>query len=558
MINLLATPLKKIHSIEKNIRSRMNIWSFFTVFTALMVSVPVIVIFANVFTVPGELWNHLFSTVLKRYILNTIILVVGVGFLTILVGVFAAWLVTVYRFPGQNIFNWALILPLSIPAYIMAYTYAGMLDYTGPVQSFLRNSMGLKPEQLHFLDIMSIQGVVVIMTLSFYPYVYLITKASFQKQSAAVLEVSKAFGRTPFQTFLKVALPMARPAVVGGVSLVIMEVLNDFGVVNYYGVDTFTTGIFRAWFSMGDTGAATHLSGILLLFVFLLLLLERLNRGRARYDFTAGRYRPTKAQQLKKGRAFLAFLFCFIPVLFGFLIPFLQLSSWAILTVKKVAIQRILHLTMNSFAIVGTSSLLCITVSVFVAYSVRLHRTFLMHSMEKIVTLGYAIPGAIIALGVMIPFSSIDHRIDGFATALWGRSTGLLLSGTIAALVFAYLVRFIAVSYYPVESGFKKLCKNMDESSRSLGLSPGKTLYRVNMPLISSSILSGTILVFLELLKELPLTLILRPFNFNTLATTVFKLAGEEMLAESAIFALIIIVTALVPVLILQRFMNKE
>jgi iron(III) transport system permease protein len=535
-----------------------NAWVIFTIFIALMVSIPILVVFGHIFYGSSEVWEHLYSTVLKDYIINSLILMLGVGISTIVIGVSTAWVVTMYQFPGRKIFEWSLILPLAMPAYIVGITYSGMLDYTGPIQSLLREYFGWNAGDYRFFDIMSIEGVIFVMSFVFYPYVYLITRASFMQQSASVLEVSQSLGQTPLQTFFKVALPLARPAIVGGVGLALMEVLSDFGTVQYYGVDTFTTGIFRAWFSLGDENAATKLSTMLMLFVLALIVFERIQRGRAKFDFSSSQYRPVKVYTLRKIEAFAAFSVCFIPLFFGFLLPVTQLMYWSFLTVKEVINREFVSLLTNSFLLAVVASILSVVIALLIAYAVRLYRTYSVKAVSRIATSGYSIPGVVVAVGVMIPFAWLDNTLDAFMSKNFAISTGLLLSGTLFAVIFAYIVRFLTVPFNSIEAGLERVSRNVDEASRSLGVTPVKTLFLINLPLIKGTLLGAAILVFVDILKELPLTLILRPFNFDTLAIKAFELAHDEMVPESANAALVIIAVGIIPVIMLSKLISTE
>lgn len=483
---------------------------------------------------------------------------IGTGVFTLLLGVFTAWLTSMYSFPGYKFFGWSLILPLSLPAYIAAYTYAGMLDYTSPLYIFVRNTFGIETGQFLFFNIMSIGGVIFILTMVLYPYVFLITRTFFLQQSSQLLEASASLGQSPAQTFFKVTLPMARPAIVAGLALVFMEALNDYGTVKYFGVETFTIGIFQAWFSFGDAGSAMKLSAILMLFVLLLLLLERLQRGRSRFDMLNNSYYPPKKYKLKGAVAVLATSICLLPFLLGFLIPVLQLVWWSFQTAGKVVDIKFLGLIGNSFILALTASAICVLLALFIAYTVRIINSGFIRSVGKVATLGYSIPAAVIAVGIMIPFTFADGKMNEWLVNFLGISPGLILSGTILAVVFGYIVRFFAVGYNTVESGFERISRSLDEASRSLGKSYFSTLFSVNLPLLKGVLLSAAILVFVDVLKELPLTLILRPFNFDTLAIKAFQYASDERIAESSSAALIIIAIGIIPVYLLNRMLVKE
>lgn len=553
------TAIATLPAAAPGLRIRLGLgrWTALAVGIVVVLAIPMAVIAVRVFDPAGETWAHLADTVLADYMAHSAMLVAGVGVLALALGVSTAWLVAACEFPGRRIFEWALILPLSVPAYIAAYTYAGMLDVTGPVQRVVRSVVpGMSDAFIH-VDIMGIGAVTAIFALVLYPYVYLITRMSFERQSRTALEASQMLGRGPTATFFRVALPLARPAIAAGLTLVLLEVLNDYGAVQYFGVTTFTTGIFRSWLSLGDLDAAVRLSAFLMLFVLVLLGLERAQRGRARYDDSSESYRPIHRFPLHGGRAAAAFAVCALPVLLGFLIPSAQLGYWAARTASRVVDASFLRLVANSFGLAAAAAALCVVVALALAYAVRVARAAWVRALSRVAVLGYSIPGAVIAVGVLIPFAWVDHTIDDVARAGFGLSTGLLLSGTLVALVFAYTVRFMAVALTPVESGFERICGNLDDAARSLGAAPTCALRRVVLPLLRGTLLAAVILVFVDVLKELPLTLILRPFNFDTLATTAFQLAGDEQIAESANAALVIIGTGIIPVVALSRLLSR-
>lgn len=533
-------------------------WSAAAVAVAAMLSIPILVVGAGALTPAGGVWTHLASTVLPEYLRNSAILAVGAGGLALLIGVTAAWLVATCDFPGRRVLEWALVLPLSMPAYIAAYTWAGILDMTGPVQRAMRAFVPGMADAYYSLPILRIETAVVLFALVLYPYVYLMARAAFLGQSRAALEAARTLGEGGWQTFRRVALPLARPALAAGVSLVVMEILNDYGAVSYFGVPTFTTGIFRSWHALGDLEAAVRLAAFLMLFVLVVLLIERTQRGRRRVDTARATHRPLLRTKLRGWRAWIAFAVCFTPVLLGFLLPVAQLGSWAARTAADVVDASYLRLLKNSFLLAAGAGLLCVVLSLLLAYAARLSRGRVMTTANRIAALGYSIPGAVVAVGVIVPFGWIDRTIDTAARASFGVSTGLILSGTLVAVVFGYAVRYTAVSLLPLEAGFERQCRNLDEAARCLGEGPMRTLIRVALPLLRRTLLAAAILVFVDVMKEIPLTLSLRPFNFDTLATKAYQLANDEMLAESAPAALVVIATGLVPVLWLDRLLARS
>ena len=537
-------------------RGGLTRWSTSALVAVALTALPLVVIMIGVLGRGSETWGHLVDTVLPVYVGNSAILMLGVGGLSLLIGLAPAWLVSAYDFPGRRIFEWALVLPLAIPTYIIAYTYAGVFEYDNLLPSTLSAVWpGMEVWRIR-VAVMSREGAMVMMALVLYPYVYVIARASFLRQSTTVLEMARTLGRGPWDTFFRVALPMSRPAVAGGLTLVLMEVLNDYGAVKYFGVPTFTTGIFRAWFPLNDPIAAMRLSGILLLFVFTLIVFERMQRGRARFDDAARGYRPSVRRGLGGGGRWLAVGVCLLPLTLGFLVPVAQLAAWAGRAGAGTVDARFVRLILNSFSLALAAALIAVLGALLIGYAARLSPTPLLRLASRIAVLGYSIPGAVVAVGVFLPFVRLDRRVNAFMTAVFDTPTGLLLSGTLAALIFAYVVRFLAVALNPVESGFKRLCGNLDDTSRSLGVPPLKTLWKVDLPLLRGTLISAALLVFVDVLKELPLTLILRPFNFDTLATRAFQLATDEQLARSAVPALLIIAVGLVPVIVLNRLIG--
>ncbi|RMD63482.1 MAG: iron ABC transporter permease, partial [Alphaproteobacteria bacterium] len=419
---------------------------------ALLFSIPVISVLANVFVPSQGTWQHLAETVLPRYVANTVWLAVGVGAGVLTIGISTAWLVTMCRFPGRWIFEWALILPLAVPAYVMAYTYTDLLQFTGPVQSLLREITGWGPREYWFPPIRSLGGAIAMLAFVLYPYVYLLSRAAFLEQSVCALEVSRTLGCGPWASFFRVALPLARPSIVAGTALALMETIADFGTVAFFNVQTFTTGIVRAWFSMGDRVAAAQLSAALLTFVLVVLVGEQISRGRARYHHTSARYRHLPSYRLRGWRAAAATLACFLPIAIGFLIPAAILLRMSIEAGDAQFGPRFIRLALNSFTLASVTAIIAVILAVIIGYGVRLSRNPVVFAASRVAAMGYAVPGTVIAVGVLIPFAMFDNAVDAWMRTHFGIATGLLLTGTIAALVFAYLVRFLAVSLNAVEA----------------------------------------------------------------------------------------------------------
>jgi iron(III) transport system permease protein len=500
-----------------------------------------------------ETWRHLAATVLPDYVATTLWLCAGVGIGAGVVGVTAAWLVTAHEFPGRRVLDWALVLPLAVPAYVMAYTYTDLLQFAGPVQGWLRATFGWRAGDYWFPDVRTVGGAVTIFTFVLYPYVYLLTRAAFLEQAGGMSEVGRSLGLGPWRSFLRISLPLARPALAAGVALALMETLADYGAVAYFGVQTFTTGIYRAWFSLGDRAASAQLATALLGFVVLLLLAERLSRGRARFYDTTLTDRPQPGRRLEGWRAAGATAACLLPLVVGFVVPAGALLAMAITEGDAQLGARFLRLARNSFTLASATALLAVAVSVLLAYAARTATSRWPSTLNRLVGLGYAVPGSVIAVGVLIPVTRVDHWLAAALESSLGIRPGLLLTGGVAALVYAYLVRFLAVALHTVEASLARITPSMEDAARSLGCDPGTMLRRVHLPLLRRGLLTAGLLVFVDVMKELPATLVMRPFDFDTLATHAHVLASDERLAEASTAALAIVVVGVLPLVVVSR-----
>lgn len=528
-------------------------WSVAALATLALVALPVAAV-AWLALFPAEnVWPHLVETVLGTYVGNTLTLMAGVAVGTLAIGVPTAWLVTHHEFPGRTVLNWALLLPFAVPSYVIAYVYTDLLEYAGPVQGALRGLFGWQLRREYwFPDIRSLPGAITVMTLVLYPYVYLLARAAFLEQSASVLDAARLMGTGRAERFRRVALPMARPAIVVGVAMALMEALNDYGTVHFFAVRTMTVGLYDTWLGMNNLGGGAQIACLALGFVAVLVTLERINRrGRQNFQPTGSRLRPLERERIEGARGTVAGLACALPVVFGFAIPAWVLARYSVVYFEQSWNADFREIALNSVALSATAALVACGIGTLLAYSRRLHPTRLMRGSVALASLGYAVPGAVLAIGVMIPLAGFDNAVDAFARARFGRSTGLLLSGTVVALVFAYTVRFLAVAFGSIDASMAKIGPSMDAAARSLGHRPLAVLGRVHLPLIRGGLLTAALVVFVDCMKELPATLVLRPFDFDTLATHVYQFASDELIGQASLGALLIVLTGLIPVILL-------
>ncbi|MCC5847246.1 MAG: iron ABC transporter permease [Verrucomicrobia bacterium] len=525
-----------------------DIWSVSTVVLALLILTPLVVVLAGLARAGPE-WSHISETVLWSYVGNTVLLVITVSILCVFMAVPAAWLLSAFEFPGRKWLEWAMVLPLAIPTYVNAFVYMHVKESALPMQIWIRTNWGI--DAFLMSETFLRYGLLTLLLASvLYPYLYLSVRASFLVQRRGVIEAAQLLGRGPASVFFTVALPLARPAIIAGLSLIIMELINDYGAVNFFGVPTLTEGIFRTWFGLQDTPSAMRLAGIMMLVVLILLLLEKAQRGRARFSEHANDTTPLAHRRLRPLAATGAVLTCLPPFFLGFLYPVQRLIRWAWMSRETFADsgmwQRMGHSLMLSM---GTAIVLTF-MAVLVVYTLRLHASRRLETLGRLATLGYAAPGAVVAVGVMVTFGFLDRQFEFLKMPLH-------LSGTLFAIGFAYLVRFFAVPTHPIKAAMTRVCGSLDEASRLLGHSPAPTLFRINLPLIKGTLISATILVFVDILKELPLTMILRPVNFETLATLSFGLAKEGRIHECAVPSLVIILLAAIGLVALNRLIRN-
>lgn len=538
--------------------SRCNPWNLGVGLICLVLIAPIVLIFASLALPQYEVWQHLAETVLADYVTNSLLLAFGVGVLVVLIGGPLAWAVARYEFVGRSHIQWLALLPLAMPAYIIAYCYTGLLDFAGPVQSALRASFGWKYGEYYFPEIRSLSGAVLMLSLVLYPYVYMLAKTAFSELPSSMEETAKSLGCSTSQFIFKLVLPIARPAILMGAALAMMEAFADYGTVQYFGISTFTTGVFRTWFGLGNGIAAAQLAAMLTTFVMLLLILEFYSRRKIKYYSQGQKRGPRPRTQLRGARGVLVAGLCLLPIILGFMIPMGQLLYWSIHTYSAQLDADFVSLIWNSFYLAAITALVVVSLAVLFAYAKRLNTSRGIHAVINTVSLGYALPGTVIAIGAMLILTQLDIYLNDLTEAWFNFTPGLVLSGTLFALVLVYSIRFLAVAMHNLDTGMARVKPSLDEAAKSFGVSAWHIIRTIHIPLLRTSIFSACLLVFVDVLKELPATLILRPFNFNTLAVRTFELASDERLMEAAIPALAIVLVGIVPVVFLSRMTDKQ
>jgi iron(III) transport system permease protein len=534
-----------------------------TLVCGALVALPVAGVFASFWDVAAaaDTLRHLAVTVIPGALLETALLTIGVAFGVVTVGAATAWVVAACEFPGRRIFEWALLLPLAMPAYIVAYAYTDALQFAGPLQSALREAFGWRHGDYWFPEIRSVGGAAFVFTVVLSPYVYLLARTAFLARTAAMIDAARSLGLTPWQTWWRVNLPLARPAIAAGALLALMETVADYGASAYFGLQTFTTSIYRAWFSLGDRLAASQLAALLLLLVVVLFSVEHRARGRARFYTPTASQRPALRTPLDGGGAFAAFAICATTVATGFVVPLLLLVRLLLPAWSTLDWARYAHWVFNTLAIGAAAAVIALVAVLALAYTARSASrgaaARLVRFAVRLMSLGYAVPGAVIAVGILIPLALLDNKINAALIALIGVGPGLLLTGSVVALLYGYLVRYFAVGYQSIEAGLARITPTMDASARSLGSGPLDTFVRVHLPILTPSVLAAGLLVFVDVMKELPATLVLRPFNFDTLAVIAYQMASDERLGEAALPALTIVAAGVLPVALLSRAISR-
>tara|TARA_B100001079_G_C16378177_1_gene500756 strand:- start:2 stop:1615 length:1614 start_codon:yes stop_codon:yes gene_type:complete len=520
-------------------------WIIGSVFIAILLLLPIFTLFYKLLSLDGNSFVYLWDTILLDYTFNTFYLIIITSFFSLLFGIIPAWIISNYNFKGRFFLDIVLYLPLAIPSYIMAFTYSDILSYTGPIQSFLRKYF-YETSTIFNQDYLQIEVLGIILALALYPYIYTASRVSFSLLGSNYINISKNLGLSSFKTFVKIILPLSRPAIFSGLFLVLMEVLNEYGAVKYFGVNTFTTGIFRTWFSLGDIGTAIQLSVILLIVVFFFFYIEKYYHSKTKFYYGIN----TKIQTLSDLRGknqFFAIFACFIPFLFGFLIPFIFILNNVFASFKLIDFKDLLELTFNTVTVSTISALLIVLFALFFLFVEKFSKSRINYFISQSISMGYAIPGAVIGLGLIMLFSFVDNLFSSYT-----------FLGSFFLLIYAYTIRFLAVGKSPIKSSLEKQPESYDETAKNLGLGPLKLLQKIHLPINKFALITAFIVTFIDLMKELPITLILRPFNFDTLATQTYEFAIEEMIPLSAIYSLMIIIIGSALLLILKNVINKQ
>ncbi|AKH39597.1 ABC transporter permease [Nitrosomonas communis] len=533
---------------------KASFWRLIPFLVAALILIPVVVVFSSFLMPTDDVWKHLVDTALFTLLINTFWLSVGVVVGTSLLGVSLAWLTAIYQFPGSRFFSWALLLPLAIPAYVTAFIVHGLFDYTGPIQTTLRTWLG--SELPWFPDLYGRGGVTVVMILAFYPYVYLMARNAFLTQGKRLLEVAQSLGLNRKQGFFKVALPMARPWIAGGIMLTLMETLADFGTVSVFNYDTFTTAIYKAWFGMFSLPAASQLASLLITLVFVLIIIEQQFRARMRFAETK---RSSHADRivLSGWKACTAICFAASVLFFAFVLPIMQLSGWAAHSLMQSFDQRYLEFLLHSLLLSAMATLITCFVAILLVYAVRLYSNTFTRIAVRIATIGYALPGAVLAVGIFIPLAWLDDQLNEWLLTLFQIEAGLLIQGTVGVMLIAYMTRFLAVAHYPIDSAMQRITRSIDEAAMGFGLTGWAVLRSVHLPMLKTGIFTAAALVFVDVMKEMPITLMTRPFGWDTLAVRIFSLTSEGEWQQAALPAVTLVLAGLVPIILLMRQTDK-
>ena len=532
--------------MQKN--SVISPWGILSSLVLVVFVLPILIVISSIFGEWSENWSHIYDFALFNYIYNSSILVIGVLFIVLIIGTTSAWIVTNYQFFGKNTLEWALILPLAVPAYILAYTFTGLFDTYGTANILIRDLFGFEDNYTLFPNVRNLVGAIIVFSFTLYPYVYLVTRSAFLNQSQSMLEAGRLLGLNAIQIFYKLGIPIIRPAIIGGAMLVAMETLSDFGAVEHFAIQTFTTGIFRAWYGMYDIQTAMQLASMLLVFVGLFIILEKNSRDNARYTSKSSTYKPKKLKKLKGYKAFFAFMLCFFPICIGFILPISELSVWMLNYNLNFFNDKFWTTATNTIFLGIISAILCSVLALIVNFLIRLKNNNLSKIVSSLLSLGYAFPGLILAVGIVQLFVWLDRYLFS--------GSEIVLTGSLIGLIFAYIIKSYALSNSAIESGYERISITLDESARTLGTSDIRLLSKIHFPLLKTSLLTSMLIVISEVVKELPATLILRPFNFETLAVSTYIYAAEERMIQASAPAVAIVIIGLIPIIILTKMIR--
>ena len=528
-----------------------SVWHGLPLFILLFFISPILIILSSVFADYSENWSHIYEYVLADYILNSLILVSGVSILVMTIGSLTAWLVTNYQFFGKRFFEWGLILPLAIPPYILAYTFTGLFDSYGTMNEIARSVFNLKQNEMLFPNIRNIYGAIIVFSFTLYPYVYLICRTAFLNQSRSMFEVGRTLGLSQASIFLKLALPLVRPALIAGTMIVAMETLSDFGAVDHFAISTFTTGIFRTWYGMYDLTTAMQLASMLLIFITFCLIIERISRKNASYSTIGSNFKPTPVKRLSSLGSSVCFFVCFVPIFIGFILPVLEILNWSIRFNSSFVNEQFFSISLNTVLLSILSAILCTFIAMIINFSIRYKNSSVIKSINPLLNIGYAVPGLILAVGIVQLFVFLDNNI-------LNTFEGYFLTGSLFGLIFAYIIKSYALANSTYEAGYQKISQTIDDSARILKSTGLNLLLRVHFPILKTSFFTSILLVTSEVVKELPATLILRPFNFETLAVSTYIYASEERMVEAAAPATAIILIGLIPIFFISQMIRAS
>lgn len=528
-------------SVQKAPKSlKQSLWPYSALSLAGLVLLPLTVIFLSWLNVEGEVWQHLIDTQLGRLLGNTAVLVTGVAVGVTLLGVSLAWLVSLCEFPGRRWLDWALMLPMAIPAYVMAFVFVGLFDFSGPLQQWLHKAV----EGYKYVDVRQPAGVICVFVLVFYPYVYMLARSAFLAQGRSLLDAARLLGASPLKAFYKVALPMARPAVVAGVSLALMETLADFGAVSVFNFDTFTTAIYKTWYGLFNLSAAAQLASLLLVFVILALHFEKRARGQVEIGQSERQAQHVR-YRLKGWQAMGASAFCLLVFALAFAIPLMQLFVWVYKSGLGAFTARFVNLIWHTLMIGASAALITTAAALMLALAQRQRPDPIMNAGVRLANLGYALPGSVLAVGIMLSFNWIEKDLLGLSSQY--------LSSGIVALLLAYVIRFMAVAFGPIDNGLQRIRPSIPEAAQTLGANGKRLLLRIYLPMLRPGLFTAILMVLVDVMKEMPATLLLRPFGWDTLAVRIYEMTSEGEWERAALPAIMLVIVGLIPVIYFMR-----